>query len=372
MQYSNIYVRELGATPLQLGSVNSIAGFVQILISLPVGWFHDQSSLRKIFLTGITLSTLVSVLYGVAENWTFIIPAMILNAVALKLGSCVLICDLSLQSSDRATGKALCEGVGALPSFFAPTLAAVVIASLGGISVANIKPLFWIQAVARLLLLLYILFALKEIVRTSKSGTHVGILNDLKHMFQQGQPLKRYIAFYSLGMFTGSMVATFRYPYAYEIKGAGPYIVGWMATVSIIVEVLFATPIGRLSDRIGRKKVFYLLTPLYCLANLLLILSPTPEYLVVTALLNGFRMITGVATQGAMTPELVPTEYIGRWRGMLGVFGGGVSMLAPVVGGLIWESMSPHVVFIIPILIDLIMRTAILGTIPETITLKTD
>ena len=44
MDYSNIYVRELGASPVELGSLNSIAGFGSTLLSIPIGLFHDKFS----------------------------------------------------------------------------------------------------------------------------------------------------------------------------------------------------------------------------------------------------------------------------------------------------------------------------------------
>ncbi|MCD6262921.1 hypothetical protein J7L60_00700 [Candidatus Bathyarchaeota archaeon] len=50
MQFSNIYIRALGASPTELGSVNSASSLIGTLISIPVGWLQDRYSLRKIFL----------------------------------------------------------------------------------------------------------------------------------------------------------------------------------------------------------------------------------------------------------------------------------------------------------------------------------
>ena len=73
------------------------------------------------------------------------------------------------------------------------------------------------------------------------------------------------------------MSSPFRAPFAHEMKGAEQFILGGMATASLAIQVLLATPLGGLADRIGRKKVFYLLIPLSCAANLLLVYSPTPS-----------------------------------------------------------------------------------------------
>lgn len=167
-------------------------------------------------------------------------------------------------------------------------------------------------------------------------------------------------------MFTGTMMITFRYPYAFEVKGASQFIIGGIATAMILTEAVFSTPFGRLADKIGRKKTFYLLTPLFCMSNILFIFAPSPVYLILAGLLLGFRMIAGFA-YGSMTPELVPMDCIGRWRGMIGLFTGLAAIPAPIIGGLIWEHLGPEWVFIIPTLIDLFIRLPLLSTVPETL-----
>jgi DHA1 family bicyclomycin/chloramphenicol resistance-like MFS transporter len=140
-----------------------------------------------------------------------------------------------------------------------------------------------------------------------------------------------------------------------------------MATASLASQVLLATPLGGLADRIGRKKVFFLLTPLSCASNLILVYAPTPEMLLISGILLGFQMIARIAVIGAMSAELVPVDCIGRWRGILGLLGGLASILAPITGGLIWENLTPAYVFLIPVVIDLLVRTPLLASIPETL-----
>ena len=85
---------------------------------------------------------------------------------------------------------------------------------------------------------------------------------------------------------------------------------GGIATASILTEAAFSTLFGRLADEIGRKKAFYLLTPLFCSANILFASAPSPMYLLLAGFLLGFRMISGVV-YGSITPELMPSEYLG-------------------------------------------------------------
>jgi len=139
-----------------------------------------------------------------------------------------------------------------------------------------------------------------------------------------------------------------------------------MAGATVAAQLVFGIPVGRLADRIGRKRVIYLLTPLWYASNLFLAFSPSPIVLVSSAALLAFYSISTGATS-AMTLELVPLEQQGRWGGLLSLFTGLVTIPAPIIGGLIWRELGPMYVFIVPIVFDLLFRVPLLATVPETL-----
>ncbi len=141
-----------------------------------------------------------------------------------------------------------------------------------------------------------------------------------------------------------------------------------MATATVVARLVSGIPVGRLADRIGRKRVIYLLTPLWYASNLLLVFSPGPITLVLSAALLAFYSISSGATS-AMTLEVVSLEQQGRWGGLLGLFAGLVTIPAPLLGGLIWRELGPMYVFLIPIVLDLLLRVPLLATVPETLEL---
>ena len=139
-----------------------------------------------------------------------------------------------------------------------------------------------------------------------------------------------------------------------------------MATATVVARLFSGIPLGRLADRIGRKRVIYLLTPFWYASNLLLAFSTGPISLILYAVLQVFYTIsTGIT--GAMTMELVPVEQQGRWSGLLGLFTGLVTIPAPIIGGLIWRELGPVYVFLIPIALDLLLRVPLLSTVPDTL-----
>lgn len=139
-----------------------------------------------------------------------------------------------------------------------------------------------------------------------------------------------------------------------------------MATATVVARLIFGIPLGRLADKIGRKRVIYALTPLWHASLLLLVLSPNAFTLVLSSALLTFYTISQGAT-GAMLLELVPLEQQGRWSGLLGLFRGLASVPAPLIGGFVWRELGPMYVFIIPIALDLFLRIPLLLTLPETL-----
>ena len=139
-----------------------------------------------------------------------------------------------------------------------------------------------------------------------------------------------------------------------------------MATATVVARLVFGIPLGRLADRIGRKRVIYLLTPLWYGSNFLLAFSTGPITLVLYAALQAFYSISSGATS-AISMELVPVEQQGRWSGLLGLFAGLVTIPAPIIGGLIWRELGPIYVFLVPIALDLFLRLPLLSTVPETL-----
>jgi len=140
-----------------------------------------------------------------------------------------------------------------------------------------------------------------------------------------------------------------------------------MASATVVATLIASIPMGRLADRIGRKRVIYLLTPVWYASNLLLAFSPPgPITLVLSAALLVSYNISS-ATTSAMTMEIIPVEQQGRLGGLLGLFVGLVSIPAPIIGGLIWKELGPMYVFVIPIVFDFFFRVPLLATVPETL-----
>ena len=369
-QYDSIYTVALGANSVQLGTINSIGNGVSALISVPVGWLMDRYGLKPFYLLGMGLLAGMALFYAVAPTWHAIIAATILFSISMRLTGtgCSVICADSVRNEDRATAQNLCVTLASLCSMVAPLAAPALVTAFGGMTVEGIRPLYYVRFVGYGIVLFFVAAQLREPKRVPalEAMANPGFIGDFKSIFERGGSLRRWLLVASLTWFPMAVTSPFLQLFAHQVKGADQYVLGIMTTASVLTRLVFGIPLGRLADRIGRKKVIYLLTPLWYASHLLLVFSFSSGTLILAGALQTFYLVSAGIT-AAMTLEMVPVEQMGKWSGMVGLFRGLITVPASLLGGLVWQELGPAYVFLIPLGMDLLLRIPLLTTIPETL-----
>jgi MFS family permease len=366
LQYQPIYIAALGATAFQLGVANSIGGLSAAAIALPIGWLADKYGVRRIFLAATGLMLFGAFLFASAESWTIVILALLIGNLGLQMETtaCPIVCGSCLKDEERATGMGLCDTLTAIPGLVSPLIGAVLITRFGGLNVNGIGPLYYLQVIGFSLILM---FVFSEFTEPNRRGLKIefGFGGSVRELFDRGTKLKSWILFVSLSSIPLYMATMVYVPFfAAEIKHADAFVLGGMAMASMAMPLILSIPLGRLADRIGRKKVLYLTISIYCLSLLLLVST----MLLFSGVLQGFSVLAAV-TRGAMTAELVPTALLGRMFGILGLFRGMVMILSPVVGGVLWGATGPDSIFYLIIALQ-VLSMFLLLTMPETLIKK--
>ena len=371
-QYQSIYTVLLGADPIQLGILNSIGGLASAAIAAPSGWLADKWGIKKVLLSGLPLMALAALIFAVSNNWLMVIPAFLLSMLSLRqvMTVCPMVCGSCLKSNERATGMQLCDTLSAAPRLVAPIFAAFLITDFGGITLEGIRPLYYLQVIGFSIIWLFVLTKFENPMSRMASRGTSSLIQGIRDVLGLGGIIRRWILYICLASIPQFVTTAYLPLFAAEIKGADQFVLSGIATASTVVPLLFSIPTGRLADTFGRKKVVYVLTPIYISSLLLLILAPNSTFLLLSGILQGVFML-GAVTQGAMTAELVTPSLLGRWYGILGVFRGIVSIVAPLIAGLIWSSVGPAYVFLFVIITE-ILKIVILLTIPETLEKNND
>ena len=386
-QYTQLYATALGASPVELGTLNSIARLTGSVMSIPSGWLADKYGAKKVLLIGLGLTAIIAAIYGLAGNWWILIPAILLFGTGGRL--IMPYVDILFINYGGAKNKSLIISISrtlwAMPRIFAPMIAAVIIAHFGGLTAENaaesIRPIYFIQVVLAILVFISIAFLVKapkgdSVEKTVEQGKKGGgFIQDFRDVFKGEIGLKRWLAMSVVRNIGMSTAMAFIPLWMVNEKKADPYVLGLTAAVGMATAMLLQIPVGKLSDKIGRKKTVLMLRPFQLIANLLVIVAPSPEYLILAGFLGGSVFgggegagIGGISfiPQITMQHELVPAEKRGRWMGILGL-SGILTFPASIFGGILWQQGLMIPVLLLPIILEALIVIPILITIPETL-----
>lgn len=367
--YLSIYIVSLGATGSQLGLVNSIGMIAAGVFSLLVGWIIDRTGPKKIYLLGIVMLGASYLIYATAAGWRITVVAMLFYWLGdtVSKQSCATVCGNCLKNQDRATGMTICETVAAgVLGMAGPMLAAWLVTSFGGVRTESIRPLFYIALAISLGTLVLVYTRLSDRKWSSRAGVGLNFFSSFSIIIREGRYLKRWLLLSAIGFLPLGMIFPFSQVFANEVKGADGVVLGAMVTGASLTSIILAIPLGRLADRIGRKRVLYLTMPLFWASNIILILAPGPFWLILAGILQGFFWIgTPIAT--AMERELVSADRMGRWLGITRFIRMLLSAVMAFLSGMIWDKIGPQYVFVTFIVLDLAIRLPLLISVPETL-----
>ena len=366
LPYLSIYTLALGATASELGLVNCLGMAAAALLSPFTGAIVDRIGPKRVYLTGIALLGLSWLIYGLARTWPAAIVAMILYYIGFRTSghSCSVICGNSLSSDKRATGMSVCESLAAgLLGIVGPIVGAFVVTRSGGMNAAGIRPLFFICLAGTAASFALVLFALSNCSWSQGSAPSRGLLSGFREVFSHGRCLRRLIAISVVSQLPQGMIIPFTQPFAAS-RGASAVVLGAMVTGFAVTPLVAGIPIGRLADRIGKKRTLFMITPVFWLSCILLVLAKDNLSFVLAGVLQGSFFVCGVIA-AAFQYEFIEPAYMGRWLGILGFFQMSVSAVVAFAAGLVWDRLGAQYIFFIPIALDLLVRFPLLATIRE-------
>jgi MFS family permease len=345
-----------------------VGSAVSALVSLPVGWLSDVYSLKKIMIVGMGIQILSVAFYAFAQDWRWIILAIISATLTMTLvfrTQNIFIAN-SLTRTNRSMGYAMRTTIMQFFSIFAPTLGGILVFYFGGISVEGIKPLYYIQVVGFLIISAYVALNLRD-VETERDPEPQNFIEQYKEMFRAGSYLKRFVFLEALGSITWGLSMPFPFIFAVEFKGADSLIIGYMGTVMTLTSMLLAIPLGNLADTRGRKFVIFATRPFYYASFLLLVFAPPGVHWMLLLAWGMRGVMMASSAWMTMSMEMVPREFRGRWAGFKGLFQNLIRVVAMLLGGYLYESVNPVLVFLIPLVVDLLVRMPVLATVPDTL-----
>ena len=368
-QYSSIFTKALGADNMTIAWLSSVSSFISMIISMPVGYITDNYNLKKVMGAGLFLNIAMIGMYAFAQDWRWIFVAMVINpfTMALMFRSQQIIITNELDSAERARGMGVRMQIAMVMGLISPIPAAYLVNRWGGLTVEGIRPLYYIRFVGMIIVYSYVYIKLTDVMPRPRAKKSTGFINDFREVLDEGgRKLKVMMVVGALGALVWSTLQSFTYLYAAEIKGADALILGLLPTVETIASVIFAGPMNNLADTKGRKYAFLVVRPALWMFFVLVILAPNQYWLLLAWVLRGIGMST--SAYNTLFLEMVPAEQRGRWMGLSNTFSALTRIGAPLLGGLMYDSKWPWMLFVIPLVVDMLIRIPIFHfLVPETL-----
>lgn len=366
-QYVSVYMVELGLSEGDVGAINSSSTVAAALPSTLMSLVADLRSRRAAYLLGISLEALAALAFFVDGNAYWLLMGSALGVVSffgLRGVENILIAD-TVAGARRAFAVGLANTLSLLSSTVAPLAAAYIIASMGGLSAEAIRSLFLIQFAGLTLASLPAVLMVRDLRSVGEASLR-SVLSESIQLLKLNPWLWRWVLIEALGGYVFSLTMPFQTIYAVRVKGADEFVLGYMGLALNLGSMVSSPLAGKLADRIGRVKTILLLRPFYCASVLLLVLAPSPAYLVLAFLVRGLFFASGAVFQ-TLALELVTYEYRGRWSAIRSLISMVSRSPAPLVGGLLYTSVAPEAPFLLSIVVDLALRVPLVYRIPETL-----
>lgn len=144
---------------------------------------------------------------------------------------------------------------------------------------------------------------------------------------------------------------------AQELNGLNK--LSWVATAYLLTSAITTPLYGKISDLLGRKRVFQFAIILFLIGSVLCGISQSMNQLVIA------RGIQGLGAGGLMSlvltivGDIVPPRQRGKYGGYIGAVFGLSSVAGPLLGGFLTEQLSWRWVFFVNIPLGIIALAAV-------------
>jgi len=339
--YESLFLKRLGASSLEIGFINSLMSLIGTVFAVLAGWVTDRvRNIKRLYVASSGLGVFNFLAMAVSGSWPVFTLVNLWRTITDRLNlPAKTILDIdSLSNDDRVSGLSLHRTITAVGGVGGPLIAAYLLTSFGGLdTVESFRFLFLFQFAINAVVFLILWRTLDDVI-FDRGDDGVGILQSFSSIFRGSSTLKLFFVKDVIQSFFGLMVSPFLRIYQVDVKGATAFILGYMGAGEMLVDVFLSLPMGDMISRFGRRKVAYLGHLIGVVARCLLFLTPAsfPELLILYSLLGS---VEGCMYLGwdAFTHELVPQEVRGKYLGLRAVVVGGIGVIAPLLGGLIWD-----------------------------------
>jgi len=341
-----MFIAALGGGGLIIGLIGGLRDSLSSILKVFAGYWSDKSGKRKIFVSsGYLISALFKLFLAFSKIWQHILVFVSLERIGKGLRTAprdAIIAD-SIPPKERGKGF----GVHRAMDTSGAVVGSIVVFLLFWFFGFNFKSIILVAAILAFLSLIPLYFVKEGKREPQDINLKIGLKN-------LPRPLKLFIL-------VSGMFALANFSYMFFILRAQEFFTGKLSIgMPILLYILFnifyavfAVPFGRLSDKIGRKKVIVFGYLLFSLTSLgFAFFNSLTAFMVLFAL---YGMVYAIVdgNQRAYISDLASEELRATALGTFHTTIGLTALPASLIAGFLWQ-INPSIAFIYGAVISII------------------
>ncbi len=339
----------LGAGATTLGIIEGIAEATSSLLKTVSGYVSDKIKKRKpLVILGYGLSAISKPTIGLATRWIHVLAARFADRIGKGIRTSprdALIAD-SVEPEERGKSFGFHRSMDTLGAVVGPLLASALLfifnKNLNWNIEKSLRWIFLLSIIPATIAVLILIFFVQEIKKESEERKGTSLSLSLKGLSTQFKILLLIMLIFSLGNSSDTFLILRSANLGFD-KATIPLLY----TLFNVVYALLSTPLGALSDKIGRVKTIMIGFLFYAIVYLgfALITSSQIQLLWLLFALYGVYYGFSEGVLRAFVADLSKRETRGFAYGIYHTIVGLSLLPASLIAGLLWDKVSPKAPF---------------------------
>lgn len=330
----------LGASALMVGLIEGIAEATALIVKVFSGVLSDWWGRRKgLAVLGYALGALSKPLFALAQGTGLVLGARFLDRIGKGIRGAprdALVADIT-PAEVRGAAFGLRQALDTVGAVLGPLLAVGLMLAWAN----DFRAVFWVALVPGLAAVLLLVLGVREPAPAAGAPR----TNPIRR-----ENLQRLGRDYWWVVAVGAVFALARFSEAFLVLRAerGGIPVALVPLVMVAMNLVYAAcayPFGKLSDRLGRRRLLGWGLAVLIAADLVLASDDHWPTVVAGVALWGVHLAMTQGLLAALVADTAPAELRGTAYGFFNLVSGVAMLVASVLAGLLWDRLGPAFTF---------------------------
>ncbi|QCG99433.1 MFS transporter (plasmid) [Azospirillum sp. TSA2s] len=343
-------VSVLGASALSVGFIEGIAEATAAITKIFSGVVSDWMGRRKpLLLLGYGMAALTKPVFPLADTLASVLLARFLDRIGKGVRGAprdALVAEVTPPDL-RGAAFGLRQSMDTVGAFAGPAIAMLLMVLSGD----DFRLVFWIAVLPAFVAVAVILFGVRE--PDTQPSTE-----PRRFPIQRSQLRRLDATFWSV-VALASVLTLARFSEAFLLLRAQSVGMenAYAPLVLIVMNVVYAVsayPLGRLADRMNRRRLLALGVGFLVLADLVLAAAGSAWVVLAGAALWGLHMGSTQGLLAVFVADATPADLRGTGFGLYNLMTGLALLIASTVAGVLWTVVGPDATFLVGAAVSLI------------------